>query len=98
MPSDENQQCVVHDDEADAAGQLETVRARVATLCQRIKASRDPDAIREVQNELNRVGTLLVRKHAQARTGRARQRSAGDGSEDAMMAPWPEAPREDDRG
>jgi hypothetical protein len=39
--------------------QLDGIRARVAVLCRRIKESRDPDAIREVQNELNRVGQVL---------------------------------------
>lgn len=44
---------------ARRTSQLDRIRARVAVLCWRIKESRDPDAVREVQNELNRVGQVL---------------------------------------
>lgn len=49
--------------------QLQQVRSRVATLCQRIKAGKDPDAIREVQEQLGRVGALMGRRTRRRRGG-----------------------------
>lgn len=58
--------------ETDPRPQLEDVRARVAALCQRIKASKDPDAIREVHEQLGQVGNLLGRKRARTRKRKRR--------------------------
>lgn len=65
---DANQHHPVHDREASPNVQLQEVRARVATLCQRIKASRNPDDIRSVQEQLGRVGKLLGRNREHPRT------------------------------
>lgn len=99
MPSNEkSQKHAVQRSEADPPGPLKAVRARVATLCQRIKSSRDPEAIREVQNELSRVGKLLGRRQTRARPGPAHKEAGGDVSEAATQGPCPGSSREDGRG
>ena len=75
MPSDNTTQNHLGDRGADRPNtQLQQVRSRVATLCQRIKASKDPDAIREVQEQLGRVGQLM---NPRAQPRRRRQRRGG---------------------
>lgn len=61
-------------DDSHQNTQLQQMRERVATLCQRIKADKDPDAIREVQEQLARVGRIMGRRRP-----RSRKRKRGDG-------------------
>ena len=63
MSNDDNHQnCPVARREGNQNEQLQQVRQRVATLCQRIKADKDPEAIREVQEQLGRVGRIMRRR------------------------------------
>lgn len=73
MPSDNTtQNHLGHRSTVRQNTQLQQVRSRVALLCQRIKASKDPDAIREVQEQLGRVGELMGRPTRRRRRGGGR--------------------------